>query len=162
MTAGRHAKRPTLGWQAPLGIVVVATGASLLLGTGTSYSYWKAPGTGTGSATTGTMTVTATTTAVSGLYPGANLAVIVTVTNTSAAGLLVSSIVPGTVAKSGSPKGTCDPTVVTFTARTLPTTKLAAGKTGSYDGTMSMNTLAADGCQGATFTLPLTINGKSA
>ena len=158
MTPNRYAAHLQRGAVVVLGAAIIA-----VAGAGTAAAYWKGAGTGSATTATGTTSLTATVTPVSGLYPGASVPVTVTVKNTSAAASLkvtsLSQAGATTVQTAG--KGTCNATVVSFTAGTLPTTVMAPNQTLAVPGTVSMTAAAADGCQGTTFAIPLIANGRT-
>jgi hypothetical protein len=141
----------------------VALGAAIIAVacTGTARAYWSGHGGGIGASATGTIALTVSTTPVAGLYPGSSIAVTVTLKNTSAAGnLAVTSLSQsGTATIQTAGKGTCNPAVVSFAVGTLPVGSLAPNQTATASGTVSMTSAAADGCQGATFAIPLIATG---
>jgi len=145
------------------GAIVGATVVGLA-GAGVAFAYWTSTGQGTGSAATGTVTLSASVTGVSGLYPGASVpaSVVLTNDNTSNTAMKIQSVTAGTTSVSGG-KGSCDPSVVTFTpTTTLPTTtSTAPGADFTVDGNVTMTMAAADGCQGASFSIPLTATGRT-
>lgn len=143
-------------------VVVTATLAILVAGTGSAYAYWRTTGLGSGANTTGTVSLTVSVSAGSGLSPGGSVPVSVTVNHTSVSGTFTvqSLLQNGTAAVATVGKGpSCLPSVVTFTAGSLPS-PIAHGASGVVSGTVSMSTAAADDCQGATFSIPLQVNGK--
>lgn len=150
-------------------VVGVATGGMVIAATGIGLAYWSSQGSGTGSATTGTATISLPTTAatVSGLYPGAQVTgVTVVVTNSStAASVVLTGATGGTASISTagplSTGTTCDPSVVTFIATDVPGGAIAAGQTATVTGTVSMGTSAGNQCQGATFSIPITVTGRA-
>lgn len=146
--------------------IPVAGGALALalgVGAGPAFAYFASHGSGAGAGKAGTVSLSATVTAGSGLYPGATAPVTVVVKNTSAStALTLESLAQnGTTAIQTAGKGTCDPSVVTFTAGALPTGSVSAGSSVSVTGTVTMATAAADGCQGTTFSIPLQATGQT-
>lgn len=140
------------------GVVVLAA----LLVAGPSMAFMSTTSTGAGAASTGTMTLTASAVAGANLYPAGSAAVTVTVTNTSpAAPLTVTTIVGNGVASVSGSKGSCDASVVTFTAASLPGTAIAHGASATYAGTVAMSAAASDGCQSGSFALPLLVTGQA-
>jgi hypothetical protein len=141
-----------------MGAAIIAVGCA-----GTADAYWKGVGTGSSTVSTGTVSLTATVSPVAGLYPGGSVPVTVTVKNTStAASMKLSSLAQtgaATIHTAG--KASCDPSVVSFSAGTLPTAAIAPNATASAPGSVNMTTAAADGCQGATFAIPLIANGRT-
>lgn len=150
------AKRPLLS--------VAGAALALALGFGAepAYAYFTSQGWGTGGGQVGTVSLSTTATAGTGLYPGDKAPVTVVIKNTSAAtALTLKSLIQNgatTVQTVGS--ATCDATVVTFAAGTLPTDPISAGASVNVPGTVTMGTAAATGCQGATFSIPLQATGQ--
>lgn len=144
---------------AAAGILSVAATVAL---TGTAYAVWSSTGSGSHSDTGSTVSITLTPVAVStGLYPGSSSAVSVTVTNTSASHpLTVTALTAGPTTISAAGKGSCVATTVSFVAGTLPETPLAPDASVSVPGTVSMAANAVDGCQGTSFSIPLTVTGR--
>lgn len=147
-------------------IVLLAVIVSVIsLGAGTAYAYFTSTGSGTGSASTGTMqtvTVAATTgTPTTPLLPGGTGDVTLKVTNPNSYAVTLVSVAAGAgniTADSGHPG--CTTTGVTFTAQTgLSTSIPGGGATTQVDlpGAAAMNATSSSGCQGATFTVPVTI-----
>lgn len=144
-------------------IVAMGTAIAAVMWFGTADAYWSSHGQGTASAGTSTVTITATVTTITGLYPGTSVPVTVVLKNTSAtAGATFTSLVQsGTATVQSAGKGSCTPSVVSFTLGTLPSGRIAPGQSGNATGTVSMTTAAADGCQGTTFAIPLTATAHS-
>jgi P pilus assembly chaperone PapD len=144
---------------------LLATAAAVLVlisvGSGTAFAYFTATGSGAAAASTGTMltvTVAATTgTPSTMLYPGGNGDVALQVTNpNSFAVTLVSVTGSGTITGSGG----CSPgSTVTFTTQTGLSVPIAASSTTQVHlaNAAAMTTAAPSACQGATFTIPVTI-----
>jgi hypothetical protein len=134
------------------------------LGSGAAYAYFTGSGHGTGSASTGSMqTVTissAMATPTSPLHPGGTGDVALKVTNPNTFSVtLVSVTGSGNItADSGHPG--CTTTGVTFTSQTGLTTTISAGATATIDlpGAATMSASSSAGCQGATFSIPVTIS----
>ncbi len=147
-------------------VVVVSAGclaAGALAGAG-AYAYFSASGQGPGAANVGSMqTVTvaaATTTPSTPLLPGGAGDVTLEVTNPNDFAVTLVSVT-GTgapiTADSGHPG--CTTTGVTFTDQTGLDTVIPASSTATVDlsGAASMSTASSAGCQGATFSIPVTI-----
>jgi hypothetical protein len=134
------------------------------LGSGAAYAYFTASGHGTGSGTTGSMqkvTISSTTaTPTSKLEPGGTAEVTLEVTNPNDFSVtLVSVVGSGSIyADSGHPG--CTTTGVTFTDQTSLDTTISADATTTVDlpGAAAMSTASSAGCQGATFSIPVTIS----
>lgn len=155
MRLGRWLRKPLI--LASIGALVVG------LCVGTAYAYFTSSGQGSGATSTGTVTLTTNVTAGSGLYPGGSVGVTVKLNNTSAAAALtITSLTQsGTATIQTAGKGTCTPSVVTFTAGSLPGSPISSGSFANVPGTVSMTTAALDGCQGTTFSIPLIATGKT-
>lgn len=141
----------------------------LLLGTGTAVAYWAAAGSGTGTAAAGTAqplsTVTTSASTTSVLYPGGPAAdVALVVLNPNPYPVTITGVsADGPVIASGG-LGTCTTHGVTFSppASGLPfTVSPSASATVTLGGAAEMSTAAENGCQGATFTLPVALTGES-
>ena len=150
-------------WSTRAGIASFVVATAVVLSAGGALAYWSTAGQGTGNATTGTLTLSAAAGDVSGLYPGASVPASVTVTNdSSAAAVVVQSVSGGTATVTTAGKGTCDASVVTFVATTsLPSSPVAAGATFTVNGNAKMAATAADGCQGAIFSIPVTAEAQA-
>ena len=143
-----------------VGIVagVTAMGTSV----GVAWGYFTSDGSGTGSAAATTLALSAEVSPQSGLYPGAQVPVTVTVNNDSpSASFRVTDLTAGATLIHTAGKGSCDATAVTFTPGTLPVAAVAAGDSVDVPGTVSMSLDADDGCQATTFSIPLTAKGKT-
>jgi hypothetical protein len=144
-------------------IVLPAAGLIIGLSAGAAYAYFTTPGNGTGSAAVGSMqTVTvAATTATPGnpLLPGGTGDVTLEVTNPNAFPVtLLSVATSGTITADASHPG-CTTTGVGFTSQTALNKSIPASSTTTIDlkGAAAMGTASSDGCQGATFSIPVTI-----
>jgi hypothetical protein len=143
-----------------IGVAIAVTAAT----SGIAFAYWGSRGAGTGSAATGTMTIQVD--AIQGadvngasLVPGGTGDVIVRVTNPNSFDVHVTAI-----SGNGTPTAStgCTPTGVTFTPPTdysAPNFTLTAGAATLYRlvGAASMNLSSASNCQGATFTIPVSV-----
>jgi hypothetical protein len=145
-----------------LGVPVI-TALLVSLGAGASYAYFTSSGAGTGSASTGTMqtaTLAATTDSPNTpLLPGGAADVTLKVTNpNSFAVTLVSVTGTGTITADGGHTG-CTTTGVAFTDQAGLTISIPASGTTSVHlaGAAAMSAASSSGCQGATFTIPVTI-----
>jgi len=145
-------------------VMLLAITALLVgLGADTAHAYFGSTGSGTGSASTGTMqtvTVAATTGSPSTpLLPGGTGDVALQVTNpNSFAVTLVSVTGSGPITADGGHAG-CTTTGVTFTDQTGLTINIPASGTTQVDlpSAAAMSTASSAGCQGATFSIPVTI-----
>ncbi|HTX28905.1 MAG TPA: hypothetical protein VME19_18035 [Streptosporangiaceae bacterium] len=147
----------------PLLLIAPAVCVAVGLASGAAYAYFTSSGTGTGSASVGIMqTVTIASATVSPstpLLPGGSGDVTLEVTNPNAFdATLVSVAGAGTItADSGHPG--CTTTGVTFTDQTGLSTDIPADSTTEINlpGAASMSAASSPGCQGATFSIPVTI-----
>jgi hypothetical protein len=145
-------------------LVLVIAALLVSLGAGAAFAYFKGSGSAHGSASTATLvTVTASAgTPTTPLLPGSTGDVALAVTNPNSFPVtLVSIAANGTISADGGHPG-CTATGVTFTAPTgspLPVTILANSTNQLVDlpGAASMSTASSAGCQGATFSIPVTI-----
>lgn len=147
-------------------LLVIAPAACVAVGVASvaAYAYFTSSGNGTGSASTGTMqavTISAATVSPSTpLLPGGSGDVTLEVTNPNSVAVTVVSVTGsggGITADSGHPG--CTTTGVTFTSQTGLSDNIPAGSTTAIDlpGAASMATTSSAGCQGATFSIPVTI-----
>jgi len=149
-------------------VVAVFLGAAL---TGSvALAAWVATGTGSGAAKaiTATDLVVVNGTAVADLYPGfANGDLELTVTNDNPYAVEVTSV-QRTGSSITSDNATCDTngSGVTMDAGSIAVgpVSIAAGATVNIavDDVMNMATTSDNACQGATFTVPVTVAGTSA
>lgn len=160
----RHARRPAAPPRTGRRRMALSTGLAgvLVLGSaGLASAYWRTTGSGGGSSQAATdLVLSASPVSVTGLYPGASQTVTVTVTasgGTAGKPITVTGVTPGTASVTGG-SGGCALNAVTFAV----TSGLPKTGTGSVvlNGTVSMSTGAANGCQSSTFLIPLTVNGK--
>jgi hypothetical protein len=145
-------------------LLIAALAVGLIAATtGIAFAYWNSSGTGSGSASTGTMTIQVTALAggdsnTTTLIPGGTGDVILRVSNPNAFSVHVTSI-----AGNGTPTASngCTPTGVSLATPTDYTPAqftLAAGTSLiRLLGAASMTTASASNCQGATFTIPVSV-----
>jgi hypothetical protein len=142
---------------AALGAAGIAVAAWLSSGSGR-------PGVSAGTAlapTTGTVAGSAVTTGL--LTPGTSGTAIVTVTNPNPYTVKILTIAPNGAATAGGGVGTCATTGVSFSAQQPGVTLAAkASTTLTLPGAVAMSTASETGCQGATFTVPVTVGVASA
>jgi hypothetical protein len=153
-------------------VAVVALGlaAVAVAGTGTAYAYQQSTGTGSNSsvstATAVTLQATATITAGTPLYPGAPAATL-NVTVDNSAGTQAVKIT--SVALDGNRTITASnalSTCTNFSFTVAPPSNwagftVAAGATSTQPVTGAVTMVSADnGCQGATFSIPVTVTGQ--
>ncbi len=139
---------------------VIAVGAT----SSTAFALWTTTGAGTTSATADRardLTASPVTVGTNLLYPGATVDAKVTISNPNPWAVTVSTITGGTVA---SDKGTgCDAsTGVTFVdQRGSFTVPASSSVTFALPGAVSMSNASDSSCQGAVFTIPVTLSGTS-
>jgi len=136
------------------------------LGAGAAYAYFTSSGDGAAAASVGSMkTVTltaATATPATPLRPGGTGDVTLEVTNPNGFPVtLISVAKSGTITADGGHAG-CTTTGVTFTDQTALSTAISASSTVAVDlpGAVSMSAASSPGCQGATFSIPVTITAQ--
>jgi hypothetical protein len=146
-------------------LIAVAVLGGVLASGGAAYAYVTSIGSGSGSGSTGTMQTVTLTAFVGGdapsskLYPGGPAAdVILRVNNPNAFSAQLYSISGnGTITADASHSG-CTTTGVTFNPPSNPNTTLPAGSSLVHlSGAASMSTASLSACQGATFSIPVSI-----
>ena len=155
-------------------LALVAT-ASALVVAGLVFAAWLTSGSGSATTKAGSsqdlsiLDASASTSAT--LYPGVNGDVTIKVSNPNPFPVRVTSVsLDGTNSDITPDAGhaSCSPTGVSFTNQTGLTVDVPA-KSGGTNGTAtatltgaaSMSNASANGCQGATFTIPVTLSGSS-
>ena len=143
---------------------VVAGGVvASMLASGVAWAAWTADGTGNGyaKATTAQVLTTSTATASPQLYPGGSGDVKVTINNPNPYAVNVTSIT-GNGAITADLAG-CTTTGVSFTNKTGSWNVAANGSsTVTLTGAASMSNASDNACQGAVFTIPVSLSGASA
>lgn len=155
MTTG---KRRALG----SGIALVVIAAAGLV-----YAAWTTNGSGqayskaTNSQALTTVDVSASTAAT--LYPGANGDVLVRISNSNPYPVRVTGVAGSGPITADTGHPACATTGVTYTDQTGLTIDVAAGGQGSstLTGAAQMSNASDNGCQGATFTIPVSLTGAS-
>ena len=152
--------------------LAVAVIAAVLAVVGLVYAAWTTNGTGDAyakagtAAAIGTIDVSASTTAT--LYPGVSGDVLIKLDNPNPYAVTVTAITGnGTITADAGHSG-CTTTGVTFTNQTGLNLAIPA-KVGSTNGTLqttltnaaSMSNASLNACQGATFTIPVSLTGSS-
>ena len=127
------------------------------------FAAWLVTGEGNGAAqaTSADDLVVAPGTTTADLYPGSDGDVELTIENPNPFDVEVSSIAGNGPATSGA--AGCSTTGVSFTDETGMTLAIAAGATAtvSLDDAASMSNASDNGCQGATFSVPVTVSASS-
>lgn len=168
---GRHRAPSRVGLRGPAGLALLGT--FVMVSSGVAAAYWSAGGSGSGSVTAGTAapltTVTATASTTSLLYPGGPAADLsLTVRNANPYAVSITGLSANGAVTAAGGIGTCVTTGVSLTTPTagLPFTvpARAAGTDGSITVSMTaaaqMTSASENGCQGATFTVPVTLIGQ--
>jgi hypothetical protein len=135
------------------------------------YAAWTSSGNGSGvaKASTAQALTTGVATAVAGLYPGATAALTVDVTNPNPYPVTVTDVTGNGTITADASHSTCGqdvghPTGVTYTDQhTLSISVPANGSTSaSLSNSVHMSNTSDNSCQGATFTIPVSLTGASA
>lgn len=150
--------------------IVLCAAVALVSAVGLVYAAWTTNGSGSATAKAGsavaltTLDASATTSAT--LYPGATGDARLKVSNTNPFPVRVTGVaLNGTNANitpdAGSPG--CTTTGVSFTDQTGLTIDVPANSSAetTLTGAVSMSNASLDACQGATFTIPVTLTGAS-
>lgn len=168
-------KLPTLRRRHKLLVAGAAGLLSLGVGAGAAWGFWTTGGSGTGTATgasIGPVTLVAVTGSPSTpLYPGGTGDVVFNISNSNAYPVTLSSVTleAGHSITASNGIGTCSGSGgVSFTTQTPNITIPANTATNGYPngfpvdlaGAASMSTSSPTGCQGATFSVPITITVK--
>ena len=146
-------------------LITVLAVVGVLAAGGGAYAYFTSSGSGSGHGSTGTMsTVTLSATAGSPstpLYPGGSGDVSLEVNNPNSYPVtLVSVSGNGTIMPDSGHLAGCTTTGVTFSSQSGLSTNIPASTTNypvHLSGAVSMSTSSSNGCQGATFSIPVTI-----
>lgn len=167
----RHAGPPTVGRRSPWQLLAVAAAAcAVVLGAGAASGYLNGLMSGRGTATVaGPPAFAASVDAGPGeepddgaprLLPGGTVPVQVQVTNPFDRPLVVTDLVPSGPTSLVVPAPGCNPVVVSFAVTVLPATPLLPGAQTFLEGTLAMSVDAPSACQGASFRVPLTVQGR--
>ncbi|GAA0637714.1 hypothetical protein GCM10009547_47620 [Sporichthya brevicatena] len=149
----------------------VAVTAALVAGavtlpTGVAQAYWRTTGTGSAAASAGNLSpltgVAATADVAGPLAPGSTGTLVVAVRNPNSMPITVTAVTAGAgpIGVSGA-LGTCTNPAVTVVPRTGLSTVVAPGASVSIPlpGAVTMGQ-ADNGCQGANFSVPVTVTGR--
>lgn len=136
---------------------------TLALG-GTAWAFFHSSGAGNGKGAAGTMS-TVTINATAGtpstpLYPGGTGDVSFQVNNPNAYAVTLVSVAGNGAITPDAGHASCTTAGVTFANQTGLSTTIPASASGyqiHLSGTVSMSTASSSGCQGATFSIPITI-----
>ena len=150
-------------------VVVVTAIVTATMGGGIAIAAWTSSGTGTAGAKAGTAAAPTTSTAdltalTPLLYPGATGPARILVNNPNPYPVKVVSVTSNGTATGTGGSGTCVTTGITWNAQT-PTTGNTVSANGSatltLPGAVAMSTSVDDGCQGATFSIPVQVTVSS-
>ncbi|MCD2188889.1 hypothetical protein [Actinomycetospora soli] len=151
-------------------VVVLALLAAAAAAAGVAVAAWFASGSGS-PGLDGRTALAPTTTAVAGsavttglLTPGSTGTAVLSVSNPNPYRVRVTTIAPAGAATASGGTGTCATTGVAFVAQSPTGVVLApaAGTTLTLPGAVGMSTASETGCQGATFSVPVTVTVVSA
>ena len=167
----KGSSRPFASRRCRTGIVAAVVLAAMLSLGGLAFASWTPSDTGNPSTTGGTTAPSSgsTTSTVAGsavtvgvLYPTQRGDAVITVNNPNSYPVKVTSVAAnGTVTASGG-SGTCSTTGVTLTSSNPGTAVAANGSaTATLAGAVAMANTSDNGCQGATFTIPVTVTIES-
>ncbi|WP_284978733.1 hypothetical protein [Arthrobacter sp. fls2-241-R2A-200] len=139
----------------------------ILGGAGSAYAYWASTGIGAGSAANGTMQTVTVDALVPGdtlqtsLVPGGTADVIVRATNPNPQAVTIYGITSSGAATADGAHSGCTTTGVTFTPPPAPMASLTIQANSSIlvtlQGAASMGTGSMSACQGAQFSIPVTL-----
>lgn len=148
---------------------IIGVGVALLTvaAAGLAYAAWTTSGSGSGYAKAGTaqqlttVDVSASTTPT--LYPGSNGDVRIQISNPNPYPVRVTAIAGNGAITADAGHPGCVTTGVSFANQTGLTIDIAANSnaTQALTGAASMTNASDNGCQGATFTIPVTLTGAS-
>lgn len=148
-----------------IAVTAALVAGAVVLPTGVAQAYWKTTGSGTATATAGTISPLVAQTATAAgqrLAPGDTGTLVVKVRNPNTVDVRVSSVSANGAASAAGGLGTCTNFVLVLQSPTggLPTV-VPAGSTMSINLTDGVAlTSAENGCQGATFSVPVIVNGQ--
>jgi hypothetical protein len=148
--------------------VIGAAITLLVLGAvGLVYAAWTTTGSGSGYAQAGTaqalttVDVSASTTAT--LYPGVNGDVLLRINNPNSYPVTVTTVTANGAITGIGGIAACTTTGVTFTTQSGQTLNVPASSAATFTltGAAHMSNASDNGCQGATFTIPVSLAGTS-
>ncbi len=140
---------------------------AVLIAAGLAYAAWTASGTGSGYAKATTAealtTVDVSASASPDLYPGATGDVLIEISNPNDYPVEVDDITGTTAITASGGIGTCTTHGVTFTNQTNQNIDVNANSTtqATLNNAAQMSNSSENGCQGATFTIPVSLTGAS-
>jgi hypothetical protein len=132
-----------------------------------AFAAWTATGSGTGTATAASaQALTIASSDVTGLFPTGSVDLPVTITNPNPYAVLVTDVYQTAGQSIATTATGCDASAVSFNAASGQNLNLrVAGNGGTAQvtlhGAVSMSNAALDACQGAQFSVPLSLTGAS-
>jgi hypothetical protein len=148
--------------------LAVMTMVMALAAVGLVYAAWTTTGAGSGYAKAGTAqaltTVDVSASTVATLYPGGPAGdVLIRISNPNSYPVTVTGVAGSGAITPDSGHASCTTTGVSFTDKTGLSIAVAAGgqTTATLSGAASMTNASVNGCQGATFTIPVNLSGAS-
>ncbi|BCJ44223.1 hypothetical protein GCM10010168_10360 [Actinoplanes ianthinogenes] len=145
--------------------VVVGAVLAVTTGAGAAYAAWSATGTGTAAAkaTTAQALTTESVTVDGDLFPGADGDAKLTIHNPNSYPVKVTTVTGSTVTVDSGHAASCAASNITFANQTGLALTLAKGESKTFTLAKSVHMIAdaEDGCQGATFTVAVSLSGVS-
>jgi len=148
-------------------LIFTAVTVLVMAAVGLVYAAWTTNGSGSGYAKAGSSqaltTVDVSATTAASLYPGTTGDVKLSISNPNPFAVRVTAVSGnGTITADGSHSG-CTTTGVTFTNQSSLTIDIAANSstTSTLTGAAAMSNASLNACQGATFTIPVSLTGAS-
>jgi hypothetical protein len=148
-------------------VFIVAAAAVVLVAVGVAYAAWTASGSGNGYAKAATAqaldTLDASATTTATLYPGANGDLVLEINNSNPYPVRVTSVT-GAGAITSDKGAACNAsTGVTFTNQTGLTLDVPASSSETFTlgNSVAMSNASDNSCQGAVFTVPVSLSGAS-
>ncbi len=145
-------------------VAVLAAGAVVALAASAAFAAWTVSGggTGTASATSAQNLTTSVATTTAALYPGVTGAdLYLTVNNPNPFPVTITSVNANGAATADAGHPTCVTTGVTSTTTAVSKVVPAGGSTSFTVPSVAMSNASDTGCQGATFTIPVTFTATS-
>ncbi len=149
-------------------LALIAASATVLAGVGVGIAAWSTNGSGTAyakAATAGAVTLSDASASTTGdLYPGGGGALKLKVTNPNSFPVQITAVSGNGAITSDAGAGCNAGHGVTFADQTGLSLALAAGATTvfSLSGSVAMSTSSVNSCQGAIFSIPVTVTAASA
>lgn len=145
-------------------LLIVLVGVAVLAVGGVAYALWSADGSGNGTAqarTATTISLDVDTSKAADLYPGFTGGnIYFKASNTNPYAVTFTSFTAGTIVSSDPTNCPASNVSVSSGPISIPVAAGASSVDEEIDGVVSMDAAAPDGCQGVTFTIPLTLTGS--